>query len=253
MFAKGSLFSKGISNNNELSEDVKNHLVQVYLSLTLTIFTAIIGILINLLLNFGGIFPLLLSFGLLFYLKLDQDKSNTALKRRLSILGLFGFLNGSSIGPLIRQALLIENGELLVFISLLCTMAIFISFTLSAKYSKRRSFLYLGAFLGSALNMMGVLTLVSIFVPSLSFMFVRIYGGLLLFSGFVIYDTQIIIEQAFEGNRDVVGHALCLFLDFVNIFIRVLIILTRKGERRDNGGGSILPRFRKSGGDVFDL
>jgi FtsH-binding integral membrane protein len=127
----------------------------------------------------------------------------------------------------------------------------FISFTLSAKYARRRKYLYLGGFLGSALNMMAMLTLVSIFVPSMSFMFIRIYFGLLLFSGFIIYDTQIIIEQAHEGNRDVCDHAMTLFLDFLNLFIRVLIIIMRKGERRQND--SILPRFRKSGGDVFDL
>jgi FtsH-binding integral membrane protein len=250
MFTKGSsLFTKGF-NNNELNEDVQIHLVKVYMSLALTILTAIIGVAANIILQFGGIFAILLSFGLLFYLKLDQDKTN--LKRRLCILGLFGFLNGSSIGPLIRQALLFQNGELIVFVSLLCTMAIFISFTLSAKMAKRRSYLFLGGLLGSALNMLAMLTLISIFVPSLSFMFMRIYGGLLLFSGFVIYDTQIIIEQAYEGNRDVIGHALSLFLDFVNIFIRVLIIVMRKGERR-NDNSTILPRFRKSGGDVFDL
>ena len=85
----------------------------------------------------------------------------------------------------------------------------------------------------------------------------RIYGGLLLFSGFVIYDTQIIIEQAHEGNRDFISHALSLFLDFVNIFIRVLIIIMKKGQRggRDDrdGSSSLLPRFRKHGSDAFDL
>ena len=243
------MFHKGLSSNDVLSDDVSNYLVLVYAALAYTVLMAVLGVSFNFLFNFGGLISILLSFIVLFYLKIEKDK--TKLRKRLSLLGLFGLLNGASIGPLIRQALSFSNGEQLVFLSLLCTLIMFISFTLSAKYARRRKYLYLGGFLGSALNMMAMLTLVSIFVPSMSFMFIRIYFGLLLFSGFIIYDTQIIIEQAHEGNRDVCDHAMTLFLDFINLFIRVLIIIMRKGERRQND--SILPRFRKSGGDVFDL
>lgn len=252
MFTKGMMMmnSKG-GASNDISDDVQNYLVLVYLALSMTVLSAILGVSVNIFFNFGGLISIILSFVLLFYLKCDKDKTN--LKRRLIILSLFGFFNGSSIGPLIRQALSFSNGEQIVFVSLLCTMIIFISFTISAKLAKRRSYIFLGGFLGSALNMMALLTLVSIFVPSLSFLFVRIYFGLLLFSGFVIYDTQMIIEQAHEGHRDVADHAITLFLDFINIFIRVLIIIMRKGERRGDNTGSILPRFRKNGGDPFDL
>ena len=243
-------------SNSDISEDVQAHLLKVYLTLSLTVLTSILGVLINYIVNIGGIITILISFVLIFCLKFDRHNiDNSNVTRRLGILASFGLFQGFSIGPLINQALTYSNGDFIVFISLLCTLVVFISFTLSAKYARRRSYLYLGGFLGSALNMLALLTLVSIFVPSLSFTVVRIYGGLLLFSGFVIYDTQVIIEQAHEGNRDFISHALSLFLDFLNIFIRVLIIMMRKGQRGrdDRGGGSLLPRFRKNGGDAFDL
>ena len=45
-----------------------------------------------------------------------------------------------------------------------------------------------------------------------------------------------IIEDAYTGRKDFVAHALDLLIDFVAIFVRLLVILTRnanKKERRD--------------------
>jgi len=67
---------------------------------------------------------------------------------------------------------------------------------------------------------------------------IEIYLGLFLFVGFVIFDTQLIVEKAINGDRDYTIHALELFLDFMNIFIRILIILARK--KRSNSSGSNL-------------
>lgn len=51
--------------------------------------------------------------------------------------------------------------------------------------------------------------------------------------GYVLFDTQIIIEKAEGGDRDYVRGALDLFVDAVAIFVRVLVILLRSAEKKD--------------------
>lgn len=56
----------------------------------------------------------------------------------------------------------------------------------------------------------------------------HLYLGLLLMCGFVLFDTQLIIEKRRMGNKDFVQHALELFIDFIGVFRRLVIILTQK-------------------------
>jgi Bax inhibitor 1 len=49
--------------------------------------------------------------------------------------------------------------------------------------------------------------------------------GLLTACLYVIYDTQLIIERAEGGDKDVIGHTLMLFLDLFQLFVKILQIL----------------------------
>lgn len=53
----------------------------------------------------------------------------------------------------------------------------------------------------------------------------QLYLGLLIFIGYMIYDTQEILERAYRGELDYVKHALTLFTDFVAVFVRILVIM----------------------------
>lgn len=57
---------------------------------------------------------------------------------------------------------------------------------------------------------------------------VNLYIGLAVMCGFIVYDTQLIIEKARRGDKDYVMHSVELFIDFVAVFKRLLIILTDK-------------------------
>lgn len=87
--------------------------------------------------------------------------------------------------------------------------------------------------LWSALSFLSLLSFMSVFWrPMWAFSF-QLYGGLAIFCGFVLFDTQLIVEKAEMGSQDVVGHALELFLDFVAIFVRLLVILMKNAEKRE--------------------
>merc|ERR1739845_206771 len=59
----------------------------------------------------------------------------------------------------------------------------------------------------------------------------HIWIGLAVFCGFIMFDTQLIIRKAKNGDKDFIAHSLDLFIDFVQVFRKVLILLMQKDER----------------------
>ena len=49
---------------------------------------------------------------------------------------------------------------------------------------------------------------------------------------------QVIVEKAESGNTDHIKHALDLFVDFVAIFVRILVIMLQNAERREEKSDS---------------
>eukprot|EP00955_Chlamydomonas_euryale_P111696 366083-Chlamydomonas_euryale.AAC.22 len=94
-----------------------------------------------------------------------------------------------------------------------------------------RSFMYLGGYLASAMMAMLVLRLSGwIFGASALAYSVELYGGLLVFSAYILYDTQLIVERASAGEMDFTQHALLLFTDLFAVFVRILIIMLKRSE-----------------------
>lgn len=108
------------------------------------------------------------------------------------------------------------------------TTVVFVSFSISALLAERGRWLYLGGTLMSMLNIMILFSFANLFLRSTFIYQAHLYLGLFVICGFVIYDTQLIIEKHHMGSRDFIMHSLDLFIDFVGVFRHLLVILTQK-------------------------
>lgn len=108
------------------------------------------------------------------------------------------------------------------------TTVVFVSFSISALLAARGRWLFLGGTLMSMLNAMFLFSFINLFLRSTFLYQAHLYVGLFVICGFVIYDTQLIIEKYHIGSRDFIMHSLDLFIDFVGVFRHLLVILTQK-------------------------
>lgn len=236
----GGLFDRKISvgallKSNDITLDVQRHLANVYAALAGTVLACALGAAADLWLHFGGLLTAVGGLGVMLWLATDQDKTNYA--KRSGILLLFGLLKGFSLGPLIDLVLRVDPSILVT--ALLATTTVFVCFAGTALFAKRRSYLYLGGVLSSGLMVLFAGALLNMFVRNDFLLSVQLYAGLALFCGYVIFDTQLIVEKASLGDRDFAWHAMELFIDFVGIFVRICVILLRnKDEGGSSSGGS---------------
>jgi len=229
-------------NVSSLSSEVSHQLRNVFLCLAGAMLTSCIGVIFYIQTSFSPIMSFLGCIALIIALAVSQPRTNfnivetspsipskkTMMIRVLLLLG-FGFFQGSSIGSLVQQAL--EMDSKLVFIAFFGSLSIFGSFFLSALFARRKSYLFIGGFLWSCLSNLVWLCIFNLFFQTEFIFLISLYGGLVLFCGYVLYDTQVMIEKINMGDKDYVNHAVALYLDFINIFIRVLIILMRNHKK----------------------
>merc|ERR1719411_612984 len=117
--------------------------------------------------------------------------------------------------------------------ALMLTSAIFACFTGAALFAPDGKYLYLGGTLLSGLSTLMFLGLLNIFFHSQLLFQAHLYLGLAIFCGFIMFDTQVIIEKARRGDKDFIAHSLDLFIDFVQVFRKVLIILMQKEQGKE--------------------
>ena len=220
------------TNLSHLDKRIQAHLFRVYSTLSLTTLCMAAGAYLQVQHgNIGGFFSQLAAFAAIIGLGfMHPTKEN--LNKRKALLGAFGFCQGLAIGPLLSLALFVNSS--LIFTAAAGACAIFVSFSASALLSQRRSYLFLSGILGSAMTCLCVLRLGSFFFGRSAGLYdAELYGGLLIFAGYVLFDTQMIIENAGAGDFDEVKHALDLFVNLLQIFVRILIILIKNTQKNE--------------------
>lgn len=138
------------------------------------------------------------------------------------------FLLGISTFPTILYYVS-AMGSVMVLFSLGITTTIFGGLALYSSKTKK-DFTFLGGTLFAGLIALILISLVGLFIRSEVYNLALAWLGIMIFSGYVLYDIQIIKRSAFTED-DVPGLALNLFLDFINIFIYVLRIVSRFSSR----------------------
>lgn len=162
----------------------------------------------------------------MFFLLIGTPDNGKNTNLRLGYLLGFAGLTGLGLGPLLEYVILVNPS--IVVTALMATTLVFVSFTIGSMFAEQGRWLYLGSTLMTLISTMMFMGLANIFLGSQLIYQAHLYLGLLVMCGFVLYDTQVIIEKRRMGNKDFVTHSLDLFVDFIGIFRRLLIILTQK-------------------------
>ncbi|QCD81382.1 bax inhibitor 1-like [Vigna unguiculata] len=218
-----------LKNFREISPVVQNHIKRVYFTLCCAVVAAAVGAFLHVLWNIGGFLTTVGSIGTMVWLLSTPPFEE---QKRLSLLMASALFQGASIGPLIDLAIAIDPS--LIFSAFVATSLAFGCFSAAALVARRREYLYLGGLLSSGLSILMWLHFASsLFGGSIALFKFELYFGLLVFVGYVIVDTQEIIEMAHFGDLDYVKHALTLFTDSAAIFVRILIIMLKNSSERN--------------------
>lgn len=218
----------------DISEKTQQHLSRVYGLVVVCSIVCSLGMYANATFLMSGFLLNLCSIILSVYLVAQiANKASNSENMRMGCLAGLSFQLGFIVGPVMHT--LIEYEPQLVIQAVLYTATAFISFSLVSLCSKRRSMLFLG---GVIACLMQGMALYSIFGWFLGYQFMNmtyLMFGLLSACLFVIYDTQLIIERAENGDKDTIMHAFILFIDLFKLFMKILQILMelKKNEERN--------------------
>ncbi|KXN68269.1 hypothetical protein CONCODRAFT_72367 [Conidiobolus coronatus NRRL 28638] len=234
-------------NFHDLRPSVKHHLSKVYATLTCMLAASSVGIWLSMTDQYypGPFLSFVLTFGSICGLFFTYDYPDSSSLRQ-GLLLTFCLCQGFSLSPLIDHAVDVDPS--IILMASVSTFLVFASFTLCSLFSKRRSHLYLGSILGSATFVLFGSSVLNSYFHFSGLYMLELYGGLIIFCLYVLYDTQKIIEEANRGNKKVINQALALFIDVVAIFVRIVRILINnhyenerkkaRKERRQNGSYS---------------
>jgi len=159
----------------------------------------------------------ILQIGLVFF------ASFAARKPGLNIIALFSFttVSGLTLGPILYRYLSVNPS--IVVQALVMTAITFFALTAYVIIS-RKDFSFMSGFLMTGLIVVILSGIINMFFMQSTMMQLVTSGvSVLLFSGFILYDTSNIIR--YYGTDEHVSATLALYLDILNLFIALLSIL----------------------------
>jgi modulator of FtsH protease len=209
-------------NTLEKSYSTNTVVRQTYMLLSMTLLTSAATALVSMWLQLGygaSLIFSLVGLGMIFFLR-------KAARSSWALVFVFAFtaIEGLSLGPIINHYLHMENGASVVMQALGGTGAIFLVLSGYALTSKK-DFSFLGGFLFTGLIVLIVASIAGMFfnVPAMQLAIAA--AGVMIFSGFILYDTSRIING---GETNYVIATIELYLDILNLFLSLLRLLSNR-------------------------
>jgi len=218
--------------NNKVEQPVRQHLTNVYACLAASTISAAAGAGLHLYTEMfrAGFMSTIGALACFIMLLATGDVDGKKVQQRVGYLLGFSLLSGMGMGPLLEYAVAVDPS--IVVTALIGTSVIFVSFSLCSIFSEEGRWIYFGGTLMTMINTLVILSIANIFLGSQLLFKAHLYIGLAMMCGFILYDTQLIIEKRRMGNKDFVTHSLDLFIDLIGVFRRLVILLTQKEDRR---------------------
>ena len=229
-----------VKNVSEISESSILNKVMARVFMLMTLALGVTGaasyfimanenLMITLLSNIN-IFYVLCGAELLLVFILSMTINNISFNAALIMFSLYSILNGVTLAPL-----LFMFTEESVVSTFLITAGTFGAMALFG-YTTKSNLSSIGKILMMALIGLIIASIVNIFLNSSGLGMILNYAGVLIFVGLTAYDTQKVkayIQEAIENDsvsipKLAVISALTLYLDFINLFIRLLSILGKR-------------------------
>lgn len=147
----------------------------------------------------------------------------------VALLYVFAAIQGAIAGPLLTMIDRVAPG--IPAEAAILTATVFGGLSLYA-ITSRKDFSYLGGFLFAALLALIVAGIVMMFVHAVLLQTLYTVGGVVIFCGYVLYDTSMITKRL--RPDEAVAGAVSLYLDLLNLFWFILQLLMEfSGNRRD--------------------
>ena len=167
----------------------------------------------------------ILEFALLFGIYAVKDKPGI----NLAVLFAFTFVSGLTITPLLSSVFNMPSGASIVAQAFFMTSVAFGGISMFALTTKK-DFSSMGKMLIIAVIILIVGSISNIFIGSPILQLGIAMVGALVFSAFILYDTQQIIKGGFSTPIEA---AIALYLDFLNLFISLLQIFAAFNNKDD--------------------
>ncbi|GGI13980.1 MULTISPECIES: Bax inhibitor-1/YccA family protein [Gottfriedia] len=135
---------------------------------------------------------------------------------------LFTLLMGISIYPVIDYYV-DSMGAMMVIVAFGITSALFGGLFLYTYFTKK-DFTFLGGILFFSLLALILVSIVGMFIGSDLFYLVLAWVGVVIFSGYILYDVSRMKKDTFT-EKDVPAAVFDLYLNFINLFLDILRIL----------------------------